>query len=359
MESLRFHKVLRLAEVEAPLALTAYLPVAETPATLSTEIEKVREKAEKAIAKHEDRKAAENFRTNLEFAIGQVVENNTLASGTWLLAVTTSESQAIFLPFVWEEEIHLGKSLKVGPALYALYRTHTLFVVLVSENTARLFEYVGGRLFPMALPSAVKEALHQLQKARHQMQNTFTDSPHYSELFAQMARSSYTMALVKYEETLQQTISFYLDEERVPTLLMGEERIIRELAKRFEGKSALSVIGGVPETASPEIILAQVQQHLQRQHQVLAQMYLPFLDYSETQSPKEIWEILQEAPASPLVLFVEEGYSFPASELLGKKRNLPTQNGIDLFIAEVRKRGGEVLFMPTGRLPQPIMLILL
>lgn len=358
MESLRLTRVRRLAQIEsAPLALTAFLPLEEEPLLSQAQIEKLREKAEKALAKHPDRREAENFRTNLDFAIGQLTEMP--PPGTWLIAITPTIAEALFLPFVWKEEISIGKSLKVHPALYALYRTSIVFVIIVSEHTTRWFESIGDRLFPVALPAHIKEALAQLQKARAQVQNTSSlDTSHYADLFAQMARSAYHMALVKYTESLRSAVLFYLKEENTPVVLMGDERLLEEISKGIEsGRPSLTLIGGVPETASIEVIQGHVQQHLMHQRLVQEQMYYPFLAYSDQQTPQEIWGLLQDSLPSSPVLFIEEGYKLPASELVGKKRSLPSDDGIDLLVAEVREKGGTILFLPPGRLPQPIMLL--
>ncbi|MEN3040667.1 MAG: hypothetical protein ABDH66_03900 [Bacteroidia bacterium] len=357
MESLRLTRIRRLVREEnAPIALTAFLPLEAEPNLSPTTIEKLREKAEKALAKHPDRKEVESFRTNLDYAIGQLTEMP--PPGTWLLAITPTVAETIFLPFVWKEDISIGKSLKVRPALYALYRTSIAFVAVVSENTTRWFESIGERLFPLSLPPEIKESLVQLQKARQQVQNINLDTSHFGELFAQMARSAYHMALVKYTENLRNAITFYLHEEGVPVILMGDERIMEEVSKGLVGEKPLTLIGGIPETASVEIIQGHVQQHLSHQRTVQEQMYYPFLAYSEAQTPQEIWNLLNDSlPTSP-VLFVEEGYKLPSSELVGKKRTLPSEDGIDLLVAEVREKGGTVLFLPPGRLPQPIMLIL-
>lgn len=358
MESLRFTRVRRLAqEPAAALALTAYLPVPTEEPTVSPErLGKVREKAEKALAKHPDVKEAESFRTNLDYAISQVTEAE-YSDGTWLLAVTPTLAEALFLPFALPEEIHIGKALKPYPALYALYRVKTVFIGVFSENTVRWFEWVNNRLFPIAVQPEVKEALSQLHKARQQMQQISVDSPQYSELFVQMARSAYTMALVKYTDTLRSVVTFYLTEEKVPVVLMGEDRLLHEVARGLEGNSALTLIGGIPETAPPELIGQHIQQHLFHQKMVLEQLYYPFLAYSEPYSPEEIWTLLQDSLPSAPVLFVQEGYSFPAQDLL-PKRNLPTKDGVDILVATVREKGGEVLFLPAEKLKHPLMLVL-
>ncbi len=359
MDPLRFTRVRRLAEAaEASLALTAYLPVPEAEGGLSAiQLGKVQSKAEKALAKHSDLKEAESFRTNLEYALQQVSESS-LRQGTWLIGVTPAVSEAVFLPFALPEEISVGKALKPNPALYALYRTQATFVGLISENTARWFEGLDSRLFSMPLQSELKDALHQLHKARQQIQNISLESPQYSELFAQMARSAYSMALVKYLDTLQSVLSYYLQEEQVPLLLMGEDRILQELMRRLEPKARLTLISGVPETAPLEVIQQHVAQHLSHQRTVLEQMYAPFLAYSEPQTPKEIWELLQDTLPTTPILFIQEGYDLPAQELVGSKRSLPTKDGIDLLVAAVREKNGHVLFAPAERLPHPLVLIL-
>lgn len=359
MEPLRFSRVRRLAQEEsASLALTAYLPLSAEETTVSpTRLGKVREKVEKALAKHPDVKEAESFRTNLDYALNQVSEGN-WAAGTWLIAVTPTLAEAVFLPFSLEEEITVGKSLKPFPALYALYRVKSLCIGVISENTTRWFEAVGPRLFPLPLPNEIREALQQLHKSRQQVQNIAVDTSQYGELFAQMARSAYSMALVKYTDILRETVAFYLQKERVPVILMGEERLLQEVGRGLEEKKNLTLIGGIPETAPPETIQQYVEQHLTHQHLVLEQMYYPFLAYSEAQTPQEIWALLQDSLPSAPVLFVEEGFSLPADQLTGAKRGLPTKEGVDLLIASVREKGGEVLFIPPGKLPQPLMLLL-
>lgn len=357
MESLKLTRVRRLIREEnAPIALTAFLPVEEENPITPARIEKLREKAEKALAKHPDRKEVENFRTNLEHALGELTEMP--PPGTWLIAITPTISEALFLPFLWKEEVHIGKSLKAQPALYALYRTSVAVVMLVSENTSRWFEAIGQRLFPLSLPAEIKESLAHLQKARQQVQNIPADTSHYGELFAQMARSAYHMALVKYTERLRQAVLHYAQEEGAPVILMGDERLIEEVGRGTDLKKNLTLIAGIPEAAPIEVIQGQVERHLTHQVQVQEQMYYPFLAYSEEQTPQEIWAILQDSLPVPPVLFVEEGYKIPASELTGKKRALPSEDGVDLLIAEVREKGGTILFLPPGRLPKPIMLLL-
>ncbi len=359
MEPLRLTRIRRLAEnAEASLALTAYLPAPEAEGGPSaTQLGKVQSKAEKALAKHSDLKEAESFRTNLEYALQEVSESP-LRQGTWLIAVTPTLSEAVFLPFALPEEISVGKALKPHAALYALYRTQTTFVGLVSENTVRWFEGLDSRLFPIPLQPELKEALQQLHKARQQVQNLNIESPQYSELFAQMARSAYSMALVKYLDTLQSVLSYYLQEEQVPILLMGEDRILQELMRRLEPKGRITFISGVPETAPLDVIQQHIAQHLSHQRTVLEQMYAPFLAYSEPQAPKEIWELLQDSLPTTPILFVQEGYELPAQELAGSKRSLPTKDGVDLLIAAVREKNGHVLFMPAEKLPHPLVLIL-
>ncbi|MCX7605870.1 MAG: hypothetical protein N2170_01220 [Bacteroidia bacterium] len=359
MESLRFTRVRHLAQQEtASLALTAYLPVSGEETTVSPlHLGKVREKAEKALAKHTDLKEVESFRTNLDYALAQVTEHN-WSEGTWFIAVTPSVAEALFLPFLLEEDISVGKALKPYPALYALYRVKTVFIGVFSENTVRWFEGLGNRLFPLSIQPEVREALQQLQRARQQIQNVAVDTPQYGELFAQMARSAYSMALVKYTDTLRQVVAYYLDVEQVPAVLMGDERLLQEVGRGLEGHGSLTLIGGVPETASLEFIQQHVEQHLMHQRAVLEQMYYPFLAYSEAQKPEEIWSLLQDSLPSSPVLFIEEGYSFPAQVLTGAKRSLPTKDGVDLLVAAVREKGGEILFLPPGKLPHPLMLLM-
>ncbi|MCS7188181.1 MAG: hypothetical protein RMJ66_04220 [Bacteroidia bacterium] len=360
MESLRVTRVRHLVQQESfSIALTAYvlIPPEEVPID-PTRLAKVQEKAEKALAKHPDRKEVESFRTNLEYVINQVMESS-WHGGSWLLAVTPTLAEAVFLPFPLEEDISIGKNLKPYPALYALYRVQTVFVGVVSENTARWFEGVGGRLFPLPLQSSVKEALQQLHKARNQLQHLSIEPSPYNELFSQMARASYTMALVKYADTLREVVHFYLKEEKVPVILMGEERILKEVSRNVEVQAGLNLISGIPESASPEIIQQNVEQYLHHQRAMLEQMYYPFLTYSEAQTPQEIWELLQDSLPSSPILFVEEGYTLPVQELIGNnKKSLPTKDAIDLLVAAVREKGGEVLFLPAGKLPQPLMLLL-
>ncbi|MDW8088606.1 MAG: hypothetical protein RMJ49_02500 [Bacteroidia bacterium] len=359
MEPLRINRVRRLVTAgTATLALTAYLPASSDASPLAEALQKVREKAEKALAKHPDRREAENVRTNLEYALNRLMESPSLGEGTWLVAVTTQESEAIFLPFQWKEEITIGKTLKVHPALYALYRTRTVFVCLASENSARWFEGVGDRVFPLPLAESVREALAHLQKARHYFQSGPTEGGRFEEMFSEMARAAYNVALVKYIETLRAAVAHYLELEKVPVLLMGDERLIEEVSRGLEGRGPVSRIGGIPETASPEIIQHHLVQHLHHQARVLEQMYYPFLQYSEAQTPQEIWQLLQDSLPSSPVLFVEEGYSLPVQELLGRKQQASTSDGLDLLIASVREKGGEVLFLPPGKLPSPLMLLL-
>jgi len=358
MEPLTITRVRRLAQQEAAsIALTAYLPLGPEENTVSPErLGKVQEKAEKALAKLSDLKEGESFRTNLDYALGQVVEAN-YTEGTWLLAVTPSVAEAVFVPFLLPEEVHVGKTLKPWPAFYALHRVKTVLVGLVSENTTRWFEAIGTRLFALPLSPEVKEALQQLHKARQNLQNISIDNPHYSELFAQMARSAYSMALVKYTDLLREEVSFYLVQERVPVLLMGEERLLQDISRGLEGKGPLILVSGIPEASPLEHIQQQVAHYLEHQRTVLEQMYLPFLAYSEKQEPREIWALLQDSLPSAPVLFVEEGYTLPAEELTGQKRNLPSRDGVDLLVAAVYERGGEVLFMPPGKLPYPLMFL--
>ncbi|MEN2992422.1 MAG: hypothetical protein ABDH91_02590 [Bacteroidia bacterium] len=359
MEPLRINRIRRLVTAgTATLALTAYLPASPDAPPLAETLQKVREKAEKALAKHPDRREAENFRTNLEYALNRLMESPSFGEGTWLIAVTTNASEAIFLPFQWKEEIAIGKTLKVHPALYALYRTRTVFVCLASENSARWFEGVGDQVFPLPLAESVREALAHLQKARHYFQSGPTESGRFEEMFSEMARAAYNVALVKYIETLREAIAYYLEQEKVPVLLMGDERLIEEVGRGLEGRGPISRIGGIPETASPEIIQHHLVQHLHHQSRVLEQMYYPFLQYSEAQTPQEIWQLLQDSVPSSPVLFVEEGYSLPVQELLGRKQQASTSDGLDLLIACVREKGGEVLFLPPGKLPSPLILLL-
>ncbi len=351
-------RVRRLAQQgPASVALTAYLPLKPEEHTVSPErLGKVREKAEKALAKLSDLKEVESFRTNLDYVLGQVLEAD-YSEGTWLLAVSPTLAEGVFVPFLLPEEISVGKALKPWPAFYALHRVKTVFVGLVSENTVRWFEAIGTRLFSLPLSSEVKEALQQLHKARQNLQSISVDNPHYNELFSQMARSAYSMALVKYTDTLREVVSFYLVQERVPVLLMGEERLLQDISRGLEGQGSLVLISGIPEASSLEQIQQQVAHYLEHHRTVLEQMYLPFLPYSEKQAPQEIWALLQDSLPSAPVLFVEEGYTFPAEELTGQKRNLTSRDGVDLLVAAVSERGGEVLFMPPGKLPHPLMLL--
>nr|BAL57854.1 hypothetical protein HGMM_F52E02C37 [uncultured Bacteroidetes bacterium] len=358
MESLRITRVRRLAQEGATsIALTAYLPVGGEEVLSPARLGKVQEKAEKSAAKLPDVREAESFRANLEHAIRLALEGG-YSDGTWLLAVTPSLSEAIFLPFALPEEIAVGKNLKPHAALYALYKSETLFVGFVSEQTTRWFEAVGERLFPLELPPAIKEALSQLHKARHQLQSLTVDNSHYTELFSQMARSAYSIALVKYTDALREAIRFYLEEEKVRVVLMGEERILQEVSRGLEGKGTLAVMNTILDASATEAIAQQVQLYRDQRRRELEEMYLPFLEYCEPQSPQEIWELLQEASGGAPILFVEEGYSLPADQLAGSKRSLPTREGLDLLIGAVRDRGGEVLFFPPGKLPQPLTLLL-
>lgn len=358
MESLTITRVRRLAHQDpASVALTAYLPLKSEENVVSPErLGKVQEKAEKALAKLSDLKEIESFRTNLDYVLSQVLEAD-YAGGTWLLAVTPSLAEGVFVPFLLPEEINVGKALKPWPAFYALHRVKTVFVGLVSENTVRWFEAIGTRLFPLPLSSEVKEALQQLHKARQNLQSISLDNPHYNELFAQMARSAYSMALVKYTDILREVVSFYLVQERVPVLLMGEERLLQDISRGLEGKGSLVLVNGIPEASSLEHIQQQVAHYLEHHRTGLEQMYLPFLAYSEKQAPQEIWALLQDSLPSAPLLFVEEGYTFPAEELTGQKRSLPSRDGVDLLIAAVCERGGEVLFLPPGKLPHPLMFL--
>lgn len=360
MEALRFTRLKRLASLDSfSVALTAYLPVLpDNPEVDPKKLGKLQEKAEKALAKTVDVREVESFRVNLDYVLDRVTDAS-YTDGTWFLAVTPSEAEALFLPFQLKETIEVGKKLNPYPALYAFYRADRYFVAVLSENTARFYEYIQGRLFGLDLSAELKEALEQLHKARQALQSgTPSGDKRYDELFGQMARAAYQMALVKYKDLLSEYTEYYLTKADYPVMLMGEERLLQTIAEKLPTVSHLTRIAGIYEGAPAEQITAQVTQHLERRRAILLQTYQPFLAYSDPQSPQEIWRILQDTVPNPPVLLAAEGYSFPATEILPGKKGLPTTDGLDLIIEKVRERNGEVLFVSPDSLPSPLVLLI-
>ncbi len=360
MEVLRFTRLKRLASLDSfSIALTAYLQVPPGSSTLDPKkLGKLQEKAEKALAKISDVREVENFRVNLDYVLDRVTEAS-YTEGTWFLAVTPSEAEALFLPFQLEETIEVAKKLDPYPALYAFYRADRYFVAVIYESTTRFYEYIQGRLFALELSASLKEALEQLHKARQALQGgASSGDKRYDELFGQMARAAFQMALVKYTDLLIEYTRHYLVEEGYPVILMGEERLMQTIAEKVPVPSHLTRIAGVYEGASVEHIGAQIAQHIERRRSILLQAYQPFLNYSEPQSPQDIWRILHDTVVNPPVLLVAEGYSFPAVDILPGKKSLPTADGVDLIIEKVREREGEVLFVPAESLPSPLVLLI-
>jgi hypothetical protein len=124
------------------------------------------------------------------------------------------------VPFLFEESIEVSKKLDLARAIYAFHRVSYYFVAVISENVARFFECIGEQLFPIALPESVEEALRQVQKARQQLQSGASAGDlHYQQMFGEMARAAFQMALVKYEDELAAVIRHYGAEEGYPVIL--------------------------------------------------------------------------------------------------------------------------------------------
>ncbi len=359
MEELKFTRLRRLIALESSsVALTAYLPVIAESELDSKKIGKIQEKAEKALSKVTDLREAENFRTNLDYAINILLEEK-YTDGTWVIAATPTTAEAIFVPFLFDERVEVAKKLNVADVVYAFYRIEKHFVALLSENVARFYECIGDRLFSVSTPPIVKEALHQLQKARQQLQGSAgAGDMHYQQLFGQMARSAFQMALVKYEDELATLARHYGLQEGYPIILAGDERLIQAIADKTSLTQGLTKISGIYELTPPEQLLQYVRQHTEYQRTLLLQAYKPFLDYSDPQAPQDIWTILQDSQtAGRPILFVAEGYTFPAKELIGAKRGLPTNDAVNLIVEKVREKGGEVIFLPSSELPSPMVLL--
>ncbi len=362
MESLRFTRLRRLAETDSfSVALTAYLPIPDESAFPPDpkKLGKIQEKAEKALAKGIDIKEAESFRTNLDYVLSAISDTN-YTQGTWVIAITPTIAEGLFVPFLFEESVEVSKKLNVAQALYAFYRVPYYFVAVVSENVARFYECIGEQLFSIALPASVEEALHQLQKARQKLQSNpaITDN-HYQRMFLEMARASFQMALVKYEDEVAAALRHYGVEEDYPVILAGDDRLIQVVAQKAALGDRLTKISAIHDLIPQEQLLHHVRQHTEYQRALLLQAYKPFLDYSEPQTPQKAWELLEDTRLEGRpILFVAEGYSFPAKELLGNKRGLPTKDGLDLIIEKVRSRHGEVLFLPADQLPSPLVLLI-
>ena len=362
MESLRFTRLRRLAETDSfSLALTAYLPIPDETALPPDpkKLGKIQEKAEKTLAKGIDIKEAESFRTNLDYVLGGIPDTN-YTRGTWVIAITPTIAEGIFIPFLFEESIEVSKKLNVAQALYAFYRVPYYFVAVVSENVARFYECINDQLFSMALPASVEEALQQLQKARQKLQSSpsLTDA-HYQQMFGEMARAAFQMALVKYEDEIAAALRHYGIAEDYPVILAGDDRLIQVVAQKAALGDRLTKISTIHELISQEQLLEHVRQHTEYQRTLLLQAYKPFLGYSEPQTPQKTWELLEDTQLEGRpILFVAEGYTFPAKELLGNKRGLPTRDGVDLIIEKVRARHGEVLFLPADQLPSPMILLI-
>ena len=362
MESLRFTRLRHLAEAGPfPVALTAYLPIPDETAFPPDpkKLGKIQEKAEKALAKGIDIKEAENFRTNLDLVLDILSETKQLR-GTWVVAVTPTVAEALFVPFLFEESIEVSKKLDLARAIYAFHRVSYYFVAVISENVARFFECIGEQLFPIALPESVEEALRQVQKARQQLQSGASAGDlHYQQMFGEMARAAFQMALVKYEDELAAVIRHYGAEEGYPVILAGDDRLIQVVADKAALTEGLAKITGIYEVIPPDQLIQHIQQYTEHQRSLLLQAYKPFLEYSEPQTPQEVWELLEDTHfAGRPILFVAEGYSFPAKELFGSKRGLPSQDGVDLIIEKVRARRGEVFFLPVEQLPSPLLLLI-
>jgi hypothetical protein len=362
MESLRFTRLRQLAQTGSfSVALTAYLPIPDETAFPPDpkKLGKIQEKAEKALSKGIEIKEAESFRTNLDHVLG-IVSEIKHTQGTWIIAVTPTIAEAIFVPFLFEESIEVSKKLDVARAVYAFYRVPYYFIAVVSENVARFYECIGEHLFSVELPSSLVEALRQLQKARQQLQGSSSaiDS-HYQQMFGEMARAAFQMALVKYEDELAAILSHYATAEGYPIILAGDDRLVQAVADKTGLSEGLTKISGIYELIPPEQLLQHVRQHTEYHRALLLQAYKPFLEYSDPQTPQEIWELLEDTHYTGRpILFVAEGYAFPAKDLLGNKRGLLTQDGVDLIIEKVRARQGEVLFLPADQLPSPLLLLI-
>ncbi len=362
MESLRFTRLRRLAETESfSVALTAYLPIPDETAFPPDpkKLGKIQEKTEKALSKGIDIKEAESFRTNLDYVLSMISDTR-YTHGTWVIAITPTIAEGIFVPFLFEESIEVSKRLNVARVIYAFHRASYYFIAVVSENVARFYEYIGERLFPLALPPSLQEALNQLQKARQKLQGgPSVADQHYHQMFEEMARASFQMALVKYEDELAAALRHYSVSEGYQAILAGEDRLLQAVADKAALSGGLTKITGIPELISPEQLFQHIRQHADYQRTLLLQAYKPFLEYSEPQTPQEIWALLEDTHLGGRpILFVAEGYSFPAKELVGNKRGLPTQDGVDLIIEKVRSRQGEVLILPPDQLPSSLTLLI-
>ncbi|MGQ9864007.1 MAG: hypothetical protein ACUVRD_05960 [Bacteroidia bacterium] len=353
MRPLLYTALRKLEDFTEDMCFTIYLPVS-SEVDPQTTLAKIWTKAEKHLSKVKDPKEAEILRVNLELVLNKIEWSR--GTGTWLGFSSFSVSDTYFLPAILEEEFSVGKRFIYLPALYYLYRKGFYWVGLLGESTARFFELIGGNLIESPLESSVKQALEQYQKAQSQLSHATSSLNSWDELLTRLSQSSAHVFLMKYLEEVTRLISYHVLEEKYPTFLLGNETILRKVQQVIGDVSNFTaIIGGVYETASPEVILHTLNEHITQKAEIEKQTYLPYISYVEVMPIEAIWKELRDHPTHP-ILFIEKGYTYPLKQLVGRN-TYHTDDAVDVLIAQVYEHGGKVIWAEPGELPSSVLLL--
>lgn len=273
------------------------------------------------------------------------------------LFVNATIAQMHRLPFTLPERVVIDETFFVRDLVYALNRSPRYWVLALSEQQTRLFEGVrdellelrSGAPFPMSNPHA------GISRA----------GPKDPAINYSLLRDEHSRAFFRH---VDQALASYMAADPLPLALAGVERnlaFFREVTTH--GNHIVAMLTGNHDQTSAHDLGKQiwplVRESLDaRRAAVFAELNAAVSAQRCASTIGEVWRFAHEGRGA--VLVVEENYHEPAlidpSDLAGNIILNPEQttgpeaidDAVDEVIVKVLEKGGRVVFVEDGSLPQ-------
>jgi hypothetical protein len=272
------------------------------------------------------------------------------------LAILVSANLARFyrLPFTLPERVIVDESFFTRDLVYALNRSPRYWVLSLSEQSTRLYEAVkrdleelrAGTPFPMTYGSRGGEGIVPREPAINTSQ----------------LRDDYLRAFFR---NVDQELGVYMADDPLPVAVVGVDRSLsffREVTTHQQ--QLVTTLASGQDKASAhelgELIWPVVRESLaERRAAVFGELNAAVGAQRSASTLGEVWRCAQEGRGETLV--VEEGYHEAAAVDETGLRLLPPEQGsgpsllddaVDAVIETVLAKGGRVVFVDDGSLPQ-------
>lgn len=258
------------------------------------------------------------------------------------LFVSRHFSGQFYLPFPVKERVVVDKAFATRDLVYALNRSPRYRVLVLSEKPTRLYE-------------AVRDTLAEMETGGFPMMYTGPGAGEPLPGGFGIRRSAHRDEhMRRFFRQVDNALGEIMAAESVPLIVVGVERYLAFFDEVSKGKRPVlaRLTGSHDKTPAAKLAqlvwpLAQAALADQRQaalRELGTQPYVSGID--------EVWRKAQTGRGK--LLFVEEGYRYPAHFDAEADRLLPSNNGaadaVDELIEMVLNKGGQVIFVEDGAL---------